>query len=495
MKKREFKYFCKNERGAVLAIALVMLGLFSLLGVGSIITSSVDTKISGNYRTGIQAFYNGDAGIQDAFRRLVKQTQIIQDTENPHTTTWDGCNPSPCSSSSSGFNNSFTVRHKVLNGAVIMDEFNSPLYLIRSTGTDGNAQKIIESVVKLSYNRPFTEAMHGCNGVSVASNGFTDSYNSALGTYESQVVPATTRKDDQNNAWAGDKGHIGTSNANAHISINGNAQIHGNASATGNVGSAGLGVISTGLGNPANLSGYKGTTGTLDSNAVLYKEQRENEPTTPCDPLNITNLFNTADDIVTTNNNSGIVNLSSNYPYNGTTSNFSLGSNDAFTLGSTEQNRDYYFTGFELNSNSELNVQGNVTFYINGNFTLDSNTKLILASGAKLTVYVTGNISLSSNNITNPGAPSNLMIYSSATSSSNTDYKVNISSNSNINGTIYSPNAAINISSNANVKGAIRGSYINSSSNSAFHYDESLGSTTDGSPPTGYVLVSWREVK
>ena len=106
-------------------------------------------------------------------------------------------------------------------------------------------------------------------------------------------------------------------------------------------------------------------------------------------------------------------------------------------------------------------------------FEVDSNTRLSLRSGSKLTVYV-HELDISSNAITNPGVPTDLMIYSSAASSTNDDYKVDISSNSTITGTIYAPNAAINISSNSNSLGAIRGKYINTSSNAKFHYDEAL---------------------
>ena len=55
---------------------------------------------------------------------------------------------------------------------------------------------------------------------------------------------------------------------------------------------------------------------------------------------------------------------------------------------------------------------------------VDSNTRLTLSSGSKLTVYVTGTLDISSNAIVNPGVPTDLMIYSSAASSSNSDYKV-----------------------------------------------------------------------
>ena len=116
-----------------------------------------------------------------------------------------------------------------------------------------------------------------------------------------------------------------------------------------------------------------------------------------------------------------------------------------------------------------------------------------MSSGSKLTVYVTGELEISSNTIANPGLPTDLMIYSSATSSNNSDYKVDLSSNSTITGTIYAPNAAIDISSNSNALGAIKGKYINASSNAQFHYDEALG-RLEGYPVLSYEIISWREI-
>jgi len=85
------------------------------------------------------------------------------------------------------------------------------------------------------------------------------------------------------------------------------------------------------------------------------------------------------------------------------------------------------------------------------------------------------------------------MIYSSATSSTNSDYKVDLSSDSDITGTIYAPNAAIDISSNSNSLGAIKGKYINARQNAKFHYDEALG-RLEGYPVLSYEIISWREI-
>ena len=111
---------------------------------------------------------------------------------------------------------------------------------------------------------------------------------------------------------------------------------------------------------------------------------------------------------------------------------------------------------------------------------------MTLSSGSKLTVYVTGELEISSNTIVNPGLPTDLMIYSSGD-------EVDLDSNATITGTIYAPNAAIDISSNSNALGAIKGKYINASSNAQFHYDEALG-RLEGYPVLIYEIISWREI-
>ena len=480
-----------HDKGFVFIAALALIAILAIVSTVAVYTTTTDIRISGNYKTSVQAFYVAEAGIHDGISRLRNGT--ISDSgakTNPNwniTTTY----------SSTGFNNSFTVTHQVIGSSIVTDDGGTPLFLITSTGTSSTSIKQIEAVVRLVYALPFTKALEGCDGVTIASNGFTDSYDSALGSYASQVIPASSRKDNTNNEWARDKGHIGTANAGADIIVDGNAQVHGNAKATRYVGISGTGNPTTGLGTPANLTGYKGSPDTDSSTAVIYGVPTENNPLTPCDPLDIPTLFSTADDIITSNNNAEIVNIQPpsppNNPYNDSTEAFSLGSNDTFSLGSSGQTKNYHFSSFELKSNSGLTINGIVTFYISGDFEADSNTSLTLSSGSKLTVYVTGELEISSNTIANPGLPTDLMIYSSATSSNNSDYKVDLSSNATITGTIYAPNAAIDISSNSNSLGAIKGKYINASSNAQFHYDEALG-RLEGYPVLSYEIISWREI-
>jgi Tfp pilus assembly protein PilX len=54
----------KNQSGAALVIALVMMIVLTLIGLASIFTSTFEMKISGNKRGSTDAFYRGEGGIQ-----------------------------------------------------------------------------------------------------------------------------------------------------------------------------------------------------------------------------------------------------------------------------------------------------------------------------------------------------------------------------------------------------------------------------------------------
>jgi Tfp pilus assembly protein PilX len=59
-----------NERGATLITALLLLAVLSVLGTTAYLTSSVEVKIAGNYKTSKIAFYAAEAGVEEAMNRL-----------------------------------------------------------------------------------------------------------------------------------------------------------------------------------------------------------------------------------------------------------------------------------------------------------------------------------------------------------------------------------------------------------------------------------------
>ena len=59
-----------NEKGMVLVTALLILAVLIVIGTIASMQTSTDVKISGNYKTSMQAFYAAEAGIEEARGRL-----------------------------------------------------------------------------------------------------------------------------------------------------------------------------------------------------------------------------------------------------------------------------------------------------------------------------------------------------------------------------------------------------------------------------------------
>jgi Tfp pilus assembly protein PilX len=60
----------ENEKGTVFVIALIMLIVLTLIGVGSINTSVFEAKLSGNERLRDAAFYAASGGVEVGISRL-----------------------------------------------------------------------------------------------------------------------------------------------------------------------------------------------------------------------------------------------------------------------------------------------------------------------------------------------------------------------------------------------------------------------------------------
>ena len=57
------KSVCCNENGAVLVIGLVFMVLLAMTGTTAMVMTSTDIQIGGNYKTGTQAFWDAEAGV------------------------------------------------------------------------------------------------------------------------------------------------------------------------------------------------------------------------------------------------------------------------------------------------------------------------------------------------------------------------------------------------------------------------------------------------
>lgn len=536
----------RDEKGIILIVVLALIAILSLVGTTAVITTTTDIKISSNYKTSVQAFYSAEAGIHDGINRLLNGT--ISDNGSKTDPNWNGTS----TYSSSAFNNSFTLKHVVSGGNVVNDSNGNPLYIITCTGTSSSSKKVLETVFSLTYDSIFHDSLLGCDGVYASSSIDTDSYNSDNGTYESQTHGnygnISTTNAGANITIASSSVIKGDANSTGNLIINSSAQVNGDANATGNIAmnssSQVLGNVNTGgsltMESSNRIYGNVNATGNIamssssqiDGNAITVGNIELSSssdilgnataggivsinsgssvsgtvtqsytgysgypgvPTTDCDPSDTSAFFNDNAAPITSSNDNG--ELSPLY-YNIFTHSFSIGSSESYTLGVAGESKKYYFSSLSVTSSSRLIITGNVTLYINGNFTFSSSSDLVLASGAKLTAYVTGITSVGSSgkiNAANDKKPANFFLWSSATSADNSDYKVTLTSSSDVYAAIYAPRAAISITSSVDLYGAVRGKYVNIASSGDFHYDETLKNMAVGNP-TSYKIVSWREV-
>ncbi|MFQ5965157.1 MAG: PilX N-terminal domain-containing pilus assembly protein [Candidatus Scalinduaceae bacterium] len=74
-----------NEKGIVLVATLLLVAILAIMGTVAAITTNTDIQISGNYKTGVQAFYIAEAGLQRAIGNLNAVTNWIGTLTNPTT--------------------------------------------------------------------------------------------------------------------------------------------------------------------------------------------------------------------------------------------------------------------------------------------------------------------------------------------------------------------------------------------------------------------------
>jgi predicted acyltransferase (DUF342 family) len=536
----------RNEKGIVLIAAIALVAILALAGTAAVITTTTDMKISSNYKTSAQAFYIAEAGIQDGINRLLNGN--LSDNGSKTDPNWNDTS----TYSSDGFTNSFTLMHKVDSGTVVIDSNGNPLYIITCTGTSSSSKKVLETVFSLTYDSIFHDSLLGCDGVLATSSIDTDSYDSKIGTYEGQTPGDNGNISTTNTGVtitiASSSVIKGDANSTGNLIMNSSAEVNGDANATGNltmnssskvfgnINTAGsLSMVSSAriyqnanatgnitMSSSAQIDGNANTVGTItmSSSSKIFGTATAGGTviinsgssisgtvtqyytgysgyggvlTSDCDPLDTPTFFNDNVTPIASDSNDG--ELSPLY-YDTFNQSFSLSSSSSYTLGVAGQSKKYYFSSLSVSSSSRLTVTGNVTLYVNGNFSFNSSSDLVLASDAKLTAYVTGTISVGSSgkvNAANDKKPANFFLWSSAISSNNSNYKITLTSSSDVYAVILAPQAAININSSVDLYGAVRGKYINIASSADFHYDETLKNMAVGNP-SGYEIVSWREI-
>ncbi|KAA3634261.1 MAG: hypothetical protein DWP97_07440 [Calditrichaeota bacterium] len=286
--------------------------------------------------------------------------------------------------------------------------------IIVATGYHNEAQATVEIETVPEYKHPFQQAMFADAGISLDRNTCTDSFNSDSGSYASTVLDSL-----------GSIGSNGTITSAKDVNFGGDVSV-------ATAGGITLGVNNTVNGDTTSIAD------SVDLDIIPSSEYTWAESVSPA-PLGLSG---------------------SNFSYNSSTKNLTMGSSGILTL----QSGTYYFNDITCGQDSQI----------------------LLAPGADVTLYINGDIVLNQNSTVNDGGnPADLIVYSRGSNlqfdQGNTFY-----------GAFYGPNAHIQYDQTTNVYGALVGNSIKLDKGACFHYDRNLGNLTKGT--TGVMLFSsWGE--
>lgn len=117
----------KEQRGAALVVALIVMAVLALLTITSLDMLTINVQIAGNHENELKASYIADAGVEDAIDRLRDDPNWdagLTDVEFP-----------------AGSGDTYTVT---------IDNSRHPLIAITSTGAVPNFQRSLEAQVKIT---------------------------------------------------------------------------------------------------------------------------------------------------------------------------------------------------------------------------------------------------------------------------------------------------------------------------------------------------------
>ena len=125
----------RNENGAALVIALIMIIVMTLVVLATSFTSNFEIKLAGNKRGSTNAFYSADSGIQVVLGRIENFNLPGQYVDNKYNPFTDNNNPNPTSASvNMTFNPAQQGAPRGVGVSAINFEFNH--YMIEATAKD-----------------------------------------------------------------------------------------------------------------------------------------------------------------------------------------------------------------------------------------------------------------------------------------------------------------------------------------------------------------------
>jgi hypothetical protein len=130
--------FLKDESGAVLVIALIMMVIFTMIGIAGSFTSIFEIIISGHKRGSTNAFYSADSGVQVVVANINNFDLPGRYTNKKYDPFSDDTNPNPNPTGAKIIINYDDTQVGAPRGSGFSatGNFEFVHYVIESTGTD-----------------------------------------------------------------------------------------------------------------------------------------------------------------------------------------------------------------------------------------------------------------------------------------------------------------------------------------------------------------------
>jgi hypothetical protein len=382
-----------ERRGMALLFATIVVLAIGALCMAMLMVNLGNKRERVSTQRNMGSFYAAEAGISDGYMQLTEGLLDLSDVDTVQIGTPD----EPVSMGASDY-------------WVEISALGSKGFSIRSTGVDGLQRDRLELILSEVPTGFFQFAAFGKTGVVLDSNSFIDSYDSAEGSYESQVQGG--------NEYAKENGNVGS---NGDIILKSNTTVHGDV-----------------LPGPGHV---------VEEASTVYvsgeKEPADEEFYLP--PIEVpivpsSGKLKTSGDVVL---GPGPVHYSDFY----------LSGHDELTIVGPAV---VVMDGFEAKSGADIvfdTTNGPIELYATGDFVLQSNSTVTTLSDSALDVTLL----LSGDNMTK--VPPD---------------QLSLGSNSDFIGAIYAPNAEFSLASNFNIYGSIMCGMLDLSSFGEIHFDEAL---------------------
>jgi hypothetical protein len=140
----------KNQSGAALVIALIMLIVITLISLASSFTSIFEMKLAGNKRGSTDAFFAADSGIQVVISNIANfDLPGKYDVANKYCYSKDGSNPNPTKADITIYYDSTQAGPPRGLGFSATGNYEFMHYAIESTGKDQMDLNLLKSTCTL----------------------------------------------------------------------------------------------------------------------------------------------------------------------------------------------------------------------------------------------------------------------------------------------------------------------------------------------------------